>query len=421
LLLTSLVAVLVAGVVVLGLTPLVRELAFRKGWVDLPDLERKRHARVVPRLGGVALAGGLAAGGLLLVIAGAKPTSDLWALFGGAAVLWAVGLWDDLYGLGFKRKFAVQVLAAYGLLLTGWRLDFSPLPFAAYLDLYDQALLAVPLAVVWMVGIVNAVNLVDGKDGLAAGVAMIAFVALGILALHQSQRELAGFCLVAAAALGAFLAYNWNPASIFMGDSGSLLLGFLLGGVALRVADAATTLYGMLAPAVVLGFPILDTLSCMVRRLLAGRSPFAPDDDHVHDRMVQAAGGSVRVGVFVLYLVAAAYGALGVLAGGEGGPVAVAGLFAAVFLSYLLLRHLSYVRTRVVIRHVRWRWRQHRRAVQSGARPPLRRSLLVAPRSVRLTRSADGRHVLHDEAPRAAPHGPGEARRDEPEPPVLVS
>ena len=387
-------ALLIAGGLVLALTPLIRETALRRGWVDLPDEERKLHTRIVPRLGGVAIAGGIGAGGLFLVAGGARPTSDLWALFGGAAVLWVVGLWDDLYGVGFKRKFFFQILAAYGLLLAGWRLDLTPLPVVGTLDLYDQALLAVPFSLVWLVGVVNAMNFTDGKDGLAGGVAMIAFLALGCLALFQHQLELAGFCLVASAALAGFLVYNWNPASIFMGDSGSLLLGFLLGGVALRVADAATTPLGLVAPLGVLGLPVLDTLSCMARRVLAGKSPFAPDADHIHHRMVRAAG-SVRLGVLVLYAVTALYGGLSVLVGTVGGWAAEAALGAMLVLSYLLLRQLSYLRARVVLRQLQRRWGHHRRAVRAGDRLPLRKSL-IAPPPAHVTHADDGLRLMQE-------------------------
>ena len=373
------IAVVLAFVVTAFATPLVARLAVRRGWLDLPD-ERKRHARVVPRLGGVALAAGILAGGAVL---------ELWPGFGhgrtvlamlvvSGALLWGIGLWDDLAGVGFKKKFAVQTVAAYALLLAGWRLDLAQLPVLGGLDAYGQALVAVPLCLLWVVGVVNSVNLLDGQDGLAGGVVFLAFCTLGTLAAAYGLPRLSAFCFVVAAALIAFLAFNWAPATIFMGDSGSLLLGFLLSAVAYRVADAAPTALAMLAPVVALGLPILDTASTMVRRLVERRSPFAPDADHVHHRMSRAAD-SVPLGVVVLCAVAALYGGCALLVGLGSPPVALAGLGAAVALSYLLLRQLSYVRIRVVLRRAQRQWRHARRYARTepgGLRAGVRRAFL---------------------------------------------
>lgn len=358
---TFFAACLVSAGVVLLLTPAVRRLANQRKWFDSSEAGVKRRDRDIPRLGGVAIGIGLAFGALVLVLVGADPTSDLWPLFAGAFVLWIVGIVDDVYGVGFKRKFVMQSLVAYALVLSGWKLDLTPIPFLGALTGYEQAVIAIPAVMLWLVGVMNAINITDGQDGLAAGLSMMAFLALAAIAGSQNQWQLVAFCVMASATLGAFLVYNWTPASIFMGDSGSLLLGFLLAALSLRIADVSATAWGILAPAVVLGLPLLDTISSMVRRLLAGNSPFAADTDHIHHRMVHAAG-STRTGVLILYTFGLAFGALGIAVARSPWPWPVAAIVVALVLSVVLLRQLSYFRIHQVVESIQRRWKERRPA-----------------------------------------------------------
>jgi UDP-GlcNAc:undecaprenyl-phosphate/decaprenyl-phosphate GlcNAc-1-phosphate transferase len=283
-------------------TPIVRMLALRFGWVDAPDGERKLHRAPTPAIGGVAIAAGLAAALAYLVVIDAAaigivnlPVPAIWL---GAALILVTGFVDDTRGIGFKGKFFVQVVVAYLLLHAGLRLDLSALPFLSG-DIYGEALISIPITMLWIVGVINAVNLLDGLDGLAAGVSLIAFSALSLIFAINGQVGLALASLIISGALVGFLFYNFNPASIFMGDSGSLVLGYLLAALSLAGWGHAEPGIALLVPVVVLGLPLLDTFVAIVRRLRAGKAVFAPDRDHIHHRLARRL--PQRLAVLTLY------------------------------------------------------------------------------------------------------------------------
>lgn len=330
-----------------ALTPAVRRLALARGWgLDLPDGNRKLHTRPTPAVGGVAVAAGFAAA-LALVAAWTQAMGEPVGLMSpvvwlGALVMLATGLYDDLRGLGFKAKFAVQVLVAYALVYAGFRIDVTVVPVLADLDPYHQALVAIPLTILWIVGVVNALNLLDGLDGLAAGVALIAFAAMGLVFGTHGEMGLVLVALAVSGALVGFLIYNFNPASIFMGDSGSLFLGYLLATYAIAGVDAVAggpdPWLGLLVPAVALGLPLLDTSLSIVRRLRERRAVFAPDRDHIHHRM--AARYPTRGAVLRLYSAAFVFGVSSYLisllpAGQALGVLLLTGFLVAVWLHRL--------------------------------------------------------------------------------------
>lgn len=296
------------------LTPIVRRMALRSGWVDRPDGLRKLHARTIPAVGGVAIAGGAAVG--LAYLHGVRDLVpfDLAMppamLLIGAAVMVAAGFYDDTRGLGFKGKFAIQVFAAYTLLYAGYRVDVSGLPFMGE-DPYVHALLSIPLTLLWIVGVINAINLMDGLDGLAAGLVLIAFACLAFVFGFNGQPGLVLTALVMGGALAGFLLYNFNPALIFMGDSGSMFLGYMLATYALEGRGHADPAVALLIPAVALGLPLLDTTLSIVRRAMERRAVFAPDSDHIHHRLSRI--WSHRQAVLILYGAAALFGGAAVL------------------------------------------------------------------------------------------------------------
>ena len=291
-------------------TPLVRRLALTMTWTDRPDGTRKLHAVPTPSAGGLAIVAGVIVSlGLLSVVAPlvGLPFPDLpLFVYVGALLMVGVGAMDDIRGLGFKPKLLVECIVAYGLLHAGYRIDLSFLPFVGS-DVYIGALYSVPLTVLWIVGVINAVNLIDGVDGLAAGTSAIALAALAfVFGLHGDFP----IVLVAVAVIGAlvgFLIYNFNPASIFMGDSGSLFLGYVLAVYALSGPTQVHPGVATLVPLLALGLPLLDTTVSMARRLAERRAIFAPDCDHIHHRMVQRF--KTRRAVLTLYVVAAVFGA----------------------------------------------------------------------------------------------------------------
>ena len=302
---TLFVAFLVSLMVALVLTLVVRNRAVAWGWLDQANSSRKVHVRPIPRLGGIGIVGGFFAPlcALFLVDSGVghhfRSHRELVAgLFIGGAVIAALGLYDDLRGSGARLKFAVQLAVALGLYAMGFRIEVIANPFGPELSL---GALSLPFTVLWMVGVVNALNLIDGLDGLAGGVAFFGVATNFLLALSRGDVLL---CLLMAALAGAilgFLVFNFNPASIFMGDTGSMFLGFVLAAVAIKTSTKSGTTVAMLVPVMALGLPIMDTLLAMVRRSMLGRPMFSADKEHIHHRVMSRMVLSHRSTVLVLY------------------------------------------------------------------------------------------------------------------------
>jgi len=278
-------------------TPVVRRLAVRLGFVDQPSA-RKVHARPMPLMGGVAIY--LAFIAALVVWGDRFYVRQVVGIFLGASLCSLLGLWDDRRGLAPWLKLVGQVVAAGLLVLTGVQVQI--LPYAA---------INIALTLLWVVGITNAMNLLDNMDGLSGGVAAIAS-AFFLLMAAMSGQYLVG--ALAAALLGAcigFLVYNVSPASIFMGDAGSLFLGFMLAavGIKLRFPDNVVFVTWMV-PVLVLGLPIFDTTLVFVSRLRRGLNPLThPGKDHTSHRLVSS-GMTPREAVLSLYLVSCALGVL---------------------------------------------------------------------------------------------------------------
>lgn len=312
-LLFSFIVTLISALI---LVPLVRMFAIRTGWVDEPDGNRKNHVRPIPNIGGIAIALSVGIGLLFPIIFGENYTFEITSskviVMVGALIVIATGVYDDIYHLGFKKKFLVQVFVAYLLLHAGYRVELGNLLFM-FSDPYQQALYSIPITMVWIVGILNAVNLLDGMDGLAAGVTTITFAALAVLFGMQGDMHLVALSVVIIAALLGFLRYNFTPASIFMGDSGSLFLGYTLATCTLALEGGVhdNPVLALLIPVIPLGLPLLDTGLSIVRRMRAKKSPFMPDDDHIHHRLGRLY--SRPYAVIILYGVAFWFGGLAIL------------------------------------------------------------------------------------------------------------
>jgi len=314
---TFFVAFLISVIVATALTPLVTALAHRFQLFDVPDNVRKVHVKAIPRLGGIAVVLAM----LTPIAALSVHDNDIaralfadvrlvWAFALGALGIVALGVYDDLKGADAKTKFGVQFVVAVAMWAAGFRIDAVGGSFGLAIDL---GLLSLPLTALWIVGVVNAVNLIDGLDGLAAGIALIAATALFGVALMNDQVLLA-LCMAAlAGSLVGFLFFNYNPAAIFLGDSGSLFLGFVLAVVSLwthhKAATAVTVITAL--PLCVVAIPILDTTLCIIRRVSRGQSPFSPDREHLHHRLM-ALGLSHRAAVFTLHTVAGLFALAGV-------------------------------------------------------------------------------------------------------------
>lgn len=284
------------------LMPLLRRWALARGCADLPG-PRKIHTRPVPRLGGIGLFTAFWAG--LLWFVGVVGTSPLLnGLLAGGGIIFFTGLCDDLRGITARQKFAGEIaaclvaIAASGL----WIGDLGNLCGLGRIVLPAWA--GVPFTVFAVVGVINAVNLIDGLDGLAGGLSMIALAAFGFLGLLAGDGVVVLVCLSLAGAMLGFLRYNLRPAHIFMGDAGSLTLGFLLGFLAIHLTQLAGAPAGPMAPVLILALPICDALRVMVMRKRRGQSPFVADRTHIHHRLLDL-GLSQRATLAVLMLIAA--------------------------------------------------------------------------------------------------------------------
>lgn len=320
----------VAVVLSLLLTPLVRDLALRRGFVDRPDGGRKIHPVAVPRLGGVAVyLAFVLSFGFFLVTTGWGTNVVLAEAYAplvvGCTAVLLVGLADDLVGVSPWTKVLVQVAGGLYLFYNGYQVRLLSNPFGEQLAL---GALSLPVTVLWVVGMSNAFNLIDGLDGLAAGVGLFSTSTVLVAALLNGRWEVALLAVALAGALFGFLRYNFNPASIFLGDSGSLLVGFALAAFAIRGSMKSSTAIAVAAPLLALALPILDTTIAMVRRLLTGKRLFEADAEHIHHRLLRRGMTPLRV-VLVLYAVAGVFGALSLLT--MTGQSQIIGLVVIVF------------------------------------------------------------------------------------------
>ncbi len=346
----------------LFLTPMVARFAKRNKWVDLPGGQRTVHIKATPRAGGIAVILTFLLGIFYLMYNGAGLNMPLgatahpfsWALLLGALTIALTGLYDDAYGLGFKKKFLFQLVVAYGMYLAGFRVIVPEIPFLDS-DPYLQAALGLPLTILWYLGVMNAVNLVDGLDGLASGISLISFCSLAaIFALH-GDVSLVPVAIAMAGALVGFLVFNFNPASIFLGDTGSLFLGFMVATYALQGTTHAHPLLAVLVMALCIGYPLVDTVLAFTRRFIKGASPFAPDKDHIHHRLVHRKRFSTKLAVATLYLI---HGGMAVAAIGLSLVDPVWGVLFAVGIACsigLVLRWLGYLNVQRSVKLIRRR------------------------------------------------------------------
>jgi UDP-GlcNAc:undecaprenyl-phosphate/decaprenyl-phosphate GlcNAc-1-phosphate transferase len=296
------------------LTRYVRALASARGWVETPSAGRHLHIRPLPRLGGVAvfLSFVLSVGLALLVGEWYRPLGlalsfrAVLSILLPGTVIFLLGVYDDVHPIGPYAKFAVQGLAAAMLFAFGLRIFGLPLFFGHHTFSW---IISFPLTVLWVLAITNAFNLIDGLDGLAAGSALFSTLVVFVVALVSHSPLVSLMTLVLAGAILGFLRFNFNPATIFLGDCGSLFIGFVLSALALRGMQKTPTIVAVAIPVVSFGLPILETSLSVLRRFISGRPVFSADREHIHHKLLQLGLSQTQV-VIVLYAVSAVFALL---------------------------------------------------------------------------------------------------------------
>jgi UDP-GlcNAc:undecaprenyl-phosphate GlcNAc-1-phosphate transferase len=328
------------------LTPRVRRWAARWGAVDLPDNQRRIHQMPTPRLGGLAIyfsfVISLCFSSFLGTMVGQglrNHLSRVVAICLPATIIFLLGVVDDFRGLRASIKLAVQ-LAAVGILYAfEYRISSISLPFGA--SWVIPAVLTYPLTALWVVGITNAFNLIDGMDGLASGASVFALLSLFICSLSQGNPNISLMSIVLIGAVMGFLRYNFNPATIFLGDSGSLFLGFMAGSLSLASAQKGTTIIAVAIPLVSFGFPIIEVAISVLRRFISGEGLFQSDRRHIHHMLLRR-GFNQRQVAILLYGVCALFSLFGILLLNPGRNTAAV-IFAVVGAGVVLgVQHLRY-------------------------------------------------------------------------------
>jgi UDP-GlcNAc:undecaprenyl-phosphate GlcNAc-1-phosphate transferase len=294
------VSLLLAWILTDILIPHVVRLARKIGKMDNPD-PRKVHKEPIPRLGGIAIFLGflLSLVGIELLEPGFFLKNTQWyGIIIGAFLMFLVGVVDDIINLSAKTKFFSQIIISIIAFYFGVKIVALSNPFGAMLVLPDY--LSIIVTVFWIVGITNTINLIDGLDGLAAGVSMIAGITLFIIAIQTNQDLIAVIILSLVGATIGFLRYNFNPAKIFMGDSGSLFLGFTLASISVAGVLKLAATVTILLPILILGIPIMDTSFAILRRFFNRKPIFQPDKGHLHHRLLNM-GLSQKRAVIVIY------------------------------------------------------------------------------------------------------------------------
>ena len=310
-----LLAVCTAFVVAFGSTPIVKQFAQKLGAMDNPGEARRIHNHPIPRMGGLAIFLAF----LISVVLFADITKPVQGILIGAVIIVTTGAVDDIISLKYWIKLIAQVVAAVIAVCHGVTIEglMNPNVFSANQTVFI-GILSIPVTVIWIVGITNAVNLIDGLDGLACGVSTISSVTMLVVALLVAEPNVAVILACLMGACVGFIPYNLNPAKIFMGDTGALLLGYVLATVSILGLFKFYAVMTFIVPVLALALPLFDTVFAIIRRLLRGQNPMTPDRGHLHHRLIDH-GLSQKQAVAVLYSLSAMLGltAVVICTGGE--------------------------------------------------------------------------------------------------------
>ncbi len=300
----------VSFVVAFATTPLAKKFAVKIGAIDVPKEGRRVHKEPTPLIGGLAIFLGF----LSSLLAFGKIDAEIVGMLAGAVIMVVLGIFDDKYNLPAKFKFVIQIIAAIIPVALGAKIERIIFPFSEYTGItgIEFGWLSYPITILWIVGLTNAVNLIDGLDGLAAGVSAIASFSVFCVALMQGEY---GIAIVTAALVGScfgFLPYNFNPASIFMGDTGSTFLGYVMAVVSVMGLFKIHAIISFAVPFIAFGIPIFDTSFAIFRRIKNHRPIMSPDREHLHHRLIDS-GLSQKQAVLAIYAICVVLGAVAVM------------------------------------------------------------------------------------------------------------
>jgi UDP-GlcNAc:undecaprenyl-phosphate/decaprenyl-phosphate GlcNAc-1-phosphate transferase len=298
------ITLIVCFIISILITPLIKKLAVLIGATDKPN-QRKVHQSTMPRLGGLAIFISFTAGMVIL-----QPiNSASIAILIGSFIIVITGIFDDMFELSAKYKLLGQLAAAFTVVFLGdLQVNFINLPFGGHLEF---GYLSIPFTILWIVGITNAINLIDGLDGLAAGVSSIALVTISGMALIQGNLFVVAVGTIVLMGTLGFLFYNFHPASIFMGDTGALFLGFIISVLSL-LGYKNVTFISFIIPVIILGVPISDTFFAILRRIINNQPLSTPDKSHLHHCLLRL-GYTHRQTVLLIYAMAAFFGLVAVI------------------------------------------------------------------------------------------------------------
>lgn len=307
---TSLFLLIVSTLISFCTIPFVKKLAYKVGAIDIPKDERKIHKNPTPRLGGLSIFISFVITTLLFT--GEIEKFEI-SFVVGATIIVIGGVIDDIYEIRPIAKLIFQILAASVLVSTGVHIDVLSNPFSNINPMINISLLAIPITIIWIVGVTNAFNLIDGLDGLAGGVALISSATIFIIAINSGRGSVAALTIILCGAIAGFLPYNFNPASIFMGDTGAQLLGFLLASISVEGTVKSATAFAVAVPLLTIGLPLYDTLFAMIRRKINGQPISQADRGHLHHRLLDI-GLSQKKAVIVMYIISFVLGIIAIYA-----------------------------------------------------------------------------------------------------------
>lgn len=298
-----------AAIISFAITPLVIKLAFKIKAVDIPKDERRIHNKPMPRLGGLTIYISF----IVCTLYFLKIDKQLSGILIGSSMILIMGIVDDVYQLKALPKLLIQIMAAIVLIAFGVTVKSVTIPFIVGDGSAQINYFGIPLTILWVVGITNAINLIDGLDGLACGICMISALTLFGVSMISARYMAVFLTAILAGACIGFLPYNFNPAKIFIGDTGSQFLGFILAAISIQGAIKSAAAVAVAVPVLALGLPIYDTMFAIVRRKLNNRPIMEADRGHLHHRLLDT-GLTQKQVVLIMYFISSILGCASIIA-----------------------------------------------------------------------------------------------------------